>query len=133
MDYSIKNLGQVEDSAVKHGFSEVGEARFAHSELKAEDTGLSYHALRPNKRQAFAHCHSDAEEIYVVLSGSGRIKLDDNVVELSTMDAVRISPKVVRALEAGDDGLEVLAFGPRHEGDHEMSSIDDFWSSTSTS
>ena len=127
MHYSIKNLAQVEDSAAKHGLSEVGRAHFAHSDLKAEDTGLSYHVLRPNKRQAFAHSHAGAEEIYVVLSGSGRIKLDDDVVELATMDAVRISPSVVRALEAGGEGLEVLAFGPRREGDYEMTSIDVFW------
>ena len=128
MDYSIKNLRQVEDSAVKHGYSEMGEARFAHSDLKAENTGLAYHVLRPNKRQAFAHRHDKAEEIYVVLSGSGRIKLDDDVVELETMDAVRLAPSVVRALEAGPDGLELLAFGPRHEADGEIMPADSFWS-----
>jgi mannose-6-phosphate isomerase-like protein (cupin superfamily) len=127
MDYSIKNLRQVEDSAPKHGFSEIGGAHFAHSELKAEDTGLAYHVLRPNKRQAFAHRHDNAEEIYVVLSGSGRIKLDDEVVELETMDAVRLAPSVVRALEAGPDGLELLAFGPRHQADGEILPIDGFW------
>lgn len=128
MDYSIKNLKQVEDSAAKHGYSEMGEARFANSELNAENTGLAYHVLRPNKRQAFAHRHDKAEEIYVVLSGSGRIKLDDDVVELETMDAVRLAPSVVRALEAGPDGLELLAFGPRHEADGEIVAIDGFWS-----
>ena len=128
MDYSIKNLRQVEDSAPKHGFSEVGEARFPRSDLRAENTGLAYHVLRPNKRQAFAHRHDEAEEIYVVLSGSGRIKLDDDVVELETMDAIRIAPSTVRALEAGDDGLELLAFGPRHEADGEIMPIDGFWS-----
>jgi mannose-6-phosphate isomerase-like protein (cupin superfamily) len=127
MDYSIKNLRQVEDSAPKHGFSEVGEARFPGSDLSAENTGLAYHVLRPNKRQAFAHKHDEAEEIYVVLSGSGKIKLDDDVVELDTMDAVRIAPSTVRALEAGDDGLELLAFGPRHEADGEIMPIDGFW------
>lgn len=130
MDYSIKNLRQVEDSAEKHGYSEMGEARFANSELRAEDTGLAYHVLRPNRRQAFAHRHDKAEEIYVVLSGSGRIKLDDDVVELETMDAVRLAPSVVRALEAGPEGLELLAFGPRHEADGEILSIDDFWAET---
>ncbi|HEX2160228.1 MAG TPA: cupin domain-containing protein [Thermoleophilaceae bacterium] len=127
MDYSIKNLRQVEDSAVKHGYSEMGEARFAHSALNAENTGLAYHVLRPNKRQAFAHRHDKAEEIYVVLSGSGRIKLDDDVVELETMDAVRLAPSVVRALEAGPDGLELLAFGPRHEADGEIVPAETFW------
>jgi mannose-6-phosphate isomerase-like protein (cupin superfamily) len=127
MDYSIKNLRQVEDSAPKHGFSEVGEARFPRTDLRAETTGLAYHVLRPNRRQAFAHKHDEAEEIYVVLSGSGRIKLDDDVVELETMDAVRIAPSTVRALEAGEDGLELLAFGPRHEADGEIMPIDGFW------
>jgi mannose-6-phosphate isomerase-like protein (cupin superfamily) len=127
MDYSIKNLRQVEDSAAKHGHSEMGEARFANSALKAESTGLAYHVLRPNKRQAFAHKHDEAEEIYVVLAGSGRIKLDDDVVELDTMDAVRLAPSVVRALEAGPDGLELLAFGPRHEADGEIMPIESFW------
>ena len=127
MDYSIKNLRQVEDSAPKPGLSEVGEARFPGSDLRAETTGLAYHVLRPNKRQAFAHKHDEAEEIYVVLSGSGLIKLDDDVVELDTMDAVRIAPSTVRALEAGDDGLELLAFGPRHEADGEIMPIDGFW------
>jgi len=127
MDYSIKNLRQVEDSAPKHGFSEMGEARFPRTDLRAETTGLAYHVLRPNKRQAFAHKHEEAEEIYVVLSGSGRIKLDDDIVELDTMDAVRIAPSTVRALEAGDDGLELLAFGPRHEADGEIMPIDGFW------
>jgi mannose-6-phosphate isomerase-like protein (cupin superfamily) len=127
MDYSIKNLKQVEDSAAKHGYSEMGEARFANSALDAENTGLAYHVLLPNKRQAFAHRHDKAEEIYVVLSGGGRIKLDDDVVELETMDAVRLAPSVVRALEAGPDGLELLAFGPRHEADGEIMPIDGFW------
>jgi mannose-6-phosphate isomerase-like protein (cupin superfamily) len=127
MSYSKKNLRQVEDSAPKHGFSEVGEARFPRTDLKAQDTGLAYHVLRPGKRQAFAHKHDQAEEIYVTLSGSGRIKLDDDVIELQPMDAIRISPSVVRALEAGPDGLELLAFGPRHEADGEILSVDDFW------
>ncbi len=127
MSYSKKNLRQVEDSAPKHGFSEVGEARFPRSDLKAEDTGLAYHVLRPGKRQAFAHKHDQAEEIYVTLSGSGRIKLDDDVIELQPMDAIRIAPRVVRALEAGPDGLELLAFGPRHEADGEILSVEDFW------
>ncbi len=110
-----------------YSISEVGEARFPRTDLRAETTGLAYHVLRPNKRQAFAHKHDEAEEIYVVLSGSGRIKLDDDVVELETMDAVRIAPSTVRALEAGDDGLELLAFGPRHEADGEIMPIDGFW------
>jgi mannose-6-phosphate isomerase-like protein (cupin superfamily) len=125
MSYRLKNLHEVEDAAAKHGFSETQEARFPREDLGAESTGLAYLVLRPNKKQPFAHRHEQAEEIYVVLSGSGRVKLDDEVVELDTMDAIRVAPKVTRAFEAGDEGLELLAFGPRHAGDAEM--VKDFW------
>jgi mannose-6-phosphate isomerase-like protein (cupin superfamily) len=125
MSHSIKNLRAIEDSAVEHGHSETLEARFPTKDLDAESTGLAYLVLRPGKRQPFAHRHKDAEEIYVVLSGSGKLKLDDEVLDLETMDAIRIAPSVTRALEAGPEGIEVLAFGPRHEGDAEM--VQDFW------
>lgn len=120
MSYSIKNLREIEDSAVKFGYSETQEARFARKDLGAEATGLAYHVLRPGKRQAFAHRHGEAEEIYVVLSGSGRIKLDDELADIGPMDAIRVAPRVARGFEAGDDGLEVLAFGPHHESDGEL-------------
>jgi mannose-6-phosphate isomerase-like protein (cupin superfamily) len=123
--YTIKNLREIEDSAVKHGFSETQEARFARQDLDAEDTGISFHAVKPGKRQAFAHRHDEAEEIYVILSGSGRIKLDDEVVEVKPMDAVRISPPVARAVEAGPDGIELLAVGPHRDKDTEM--VSDHW------
>lgn len=125
MSYTLKNLRQIDDSAEKYGFSETQEARFAQGDLRAEATGLSYHLLRPDKRQAFAHRHAEAEEVYVVLSGSGRVKLDDDIVELEVMDAVRVAPTVTRAFEAGPEGLELLAFGPHHAGDAEM--VQDFW------
>lgn len=115
--FTHRNLSEVEDSAPKFGFGEMQEARFATGELEAEDTGLAYHHVKPGKRQAFAHNHEEAEEVYVVLSGSGRMKLDDEIIELAELDAVRVSPGVIRAFEAGEDGLRVLAFGPRHTED----------------
>ncbi len=124
-DYEIKNLREVEDMAVKHGFSETQEARFPREELGAETTGLAYHVVRPGRRQAFAHRHDQAEEVNVVLSGSGRVKLDDDVVEIGPMDAIRIAPHVGRAFAAGPDGLELLVFGPHHARDSEM--VQDFW------
>ncbi len=125
MSYSIKNLREIEDLAVKHGYSETQEARFPRDDLDAETIGLAYHVLRPGKRQAFAHRHQEAEEIYVVLSGGGHVKLDDDVLELAPMDAIRIAPRVTRAFEAGPDGLELLVFGPHHPGDAEL--VPDFW------
>jgi mannose-6-phosphate isomerase-like protein (cupin superfamily) len=124
-DYTIKNLREAEDQAAKHGFSELQEARFPREELGAERTGFIHLVLRPGKRQPFAHRHHQAEEIYVVLSGSGRLKLDDEVIEIGPLDAIRIGPSVTRALEAGDDGLELLGFGPHHAGDAEV--VQDFW------
>lgn len=127
MSYTIKNLRESEDMAEKHGFGEAQEARFPGGDLDAEATGLALIRVKPGQRQPFAHRHNEAEEIYVVLSGSGRLKLDDELVEVGELDAVRIEPKVARAAEAGPDGLEFLAFGPRHQGDAEMLQ-GDFWS-----
>jgi mannose-6-phosphate isomerase-like protein (cupin superfamily) len=120
MDYSIKNLGSVEDSAPKFGFGETQEARFARQDLGAEKTGLSYHVVKAGKRQGFAPRHAQDEEIYVVVSGTGLLHLDDDVVELKPLDAVRIAPHVLRALEGGDSDLAVLAFGTHHENDAEI-------------
>lgn len=125
MRFAIKNLREIEDQAVKHGFSETQEARFARGDLGADATGLAYHVIHPGKRQAFAHRHINAEEIHVVLSGSGRVKLDGEVVEIRALDAIRVSPPVARAFEAGPDGLELLVFGPHHARDAEV--IRDFW------
>jgi mannose-6-phosphate isomerase-like protein (cupin superfamily) len=126
MSYTIKNLRTVEDVAPKFGFDAVQEARFPRNELGAETIGLAFHVVKPNQRQAFAHRHEQAEEIYVVLGGSGRIKLGDDVHEVKPMDAIRIAPTVPRAFAAGADGLQLLVFGPRHEGDTEILK-DDFW------
>jgi mannose-6-phosphate isomerase-like protein (cupin superfamily) len=126
MSYSIKNLREVEDVAPKGGFSEVQEARFANEDLETQSTGLAFHVVRPGRQQAFAHRHEEAEEVYVVLSGTGRVKLDDEVADVGPLDAVRVAPPVARAFEAGDDGLELLVFGPRHKGDGEILK-EDFW------
>jgi mannose-6-phosphate isomerase-like protein (cupin superfamily) len=120
VDYTIKNLREVEDLAPKFGFDEVQEVRFPREDLASDTIGLSLQVVKPGCRQAFAHRHNQAEEIYVLLSGHGRVKLDDEVHEVGPMDAIRIAPRVMRAFEAGADGLELLVFGPRHAGDAEM-------------
>lgn len=120
MSYTIKNLRDIEDKAPQFGIDAVQAARFAHYDLDAEKTGLAFLGVKPNCRQAFAHRHDEAEEIYVILSGSGRLKLDDEVIEVKPLDAIRIAPKVARQFEADDEGLELLALGPRYEGDGEI-------------
>ena len=123
--YTLKKLTDVEDSAPGFGLGEIQEARFAHDDLEAQDTGVSHHRLKADKRQGFAHKHEKAEEVYVVLSGSGRVKLEDEILELEALDAIRVSPGVTRQFEAGPDGIELLAFGPHHKGDGKM--IQDWW------
>ena len=118
--YTLKNLAAVDDVAARFGYGDTHESRFATNDLDAERTGVSYHRIKPGKRQPFGHRHDEAEEVYVVLAGSGRVKLDDEVVELAALDAIRVAPEVTRNFEAGPDGLELLAFGARHEGDGEI-------------
>lgn len=124
--YTHKRLTDVKDSAPEFGLGGDQEARFAKDDLDAEQTGVSHHRLKPGKRQPFGHRHEEAEEIYVVLGGDGRLKLDDDVIEVGTLDAVRVSPGITRAFEAGPGGIEVLAFGPRRDGDGEL--IQGWWS-----
>jgi mannose-6-phosphate isomerase-like protein (cupin superfamily) len=123
--YTQKKLTDVQDAAPKFGYAEVQEARFASDDLETEHTGVSHHRVKAGKRQAFAHRHEEAEEVYVVISGSGRVKIDDDIIEIEVLDAIRVAPGAVRQFEAGADGLELLACGPRHEGDGEL--IPDWW------
>lgn len=123
--YTLKQLTDVKDSAEAFGYGEIQEARFAGKDLEASDTGVSHQRIKPNQRVPFGHVHENAEEVYVVLSGSGRAKLDDEIIDLSGLDALRVAPTVIRAFEAGPDGLELLAFGPHHKGDGEI--IQGWW------
>jgi mannose-6-phosphate isomerase-like protein (cupin superfamily) len=125
--FTVKPLTDVKDSAKEFGVGDAMEVRFAAGDLDAERTGVSYHRVAPGRRQPFGHRHDEAEEIYVVIGGSGRAALDDEVVELSRLDALRVAPTVTRAFEAGPDGLEVIACGARHEGDGEI--VPGFWAS----
>ncbi len=119
MSFTIKNLRDVDDVAPRFGFDSVQEARFPWRALEAQATGLAYHVIKPGQR-GLAHRHERAEEIYVVIGGSGRMLLDGEVAELAPLDAIRVAPPVARAFEAGPDGLQILAFGPHHEGDGEI-------------
>jgi mannose-6-phosphate isomerase-like protein (cupin superfamily) len=123
--YTHINLNDVEDAAVPNGFGDRWEARVARESLGAQRTGLTLFRLRAGRRSPFCHRHTEAEEVYVILHGSGKIKLDDEVIDVRPPDAVRVAPQVARAFEAGPDGLEFLATGPHHPGDGEL--VDDQW------
>ena len=110
--YTKLNLTEdVENSAEKFGMGEVLQAHFARQAIEATNFGLSLQRLKPGARMPFGHRHSEQEEVYVVVGGSGRLKIEDEVLDLAQWDAVRVDPELVRNLEAGPDGMDVLAFG----------------------
>jgi mannose-6-phosphate isomerase-like protein (cupin superfamily) len=125
-DYTVVNLKEVEDQAPNFGLSPNLEARFARVALDAELVGLTYQRLAPNFRVPFGHTHKTQEEVYLVLSGSLRMKVGDKVEELGPWDAIRLAKETARGFEAGPEGAEVIAIGaPGGPGDAEV--IDDYW------
>ncbi len=109
--YTKQNLREVENQAPNFGMPAELDARFARSALGGEALGLSLMKLEPGFRMPFGHKHDSQEEVYVVLRGSARVKVDDQIVELGEYDAIRFGKGTMRAVEAGDDGVEYLAFG----------------------
>jgi uncharacterized cupin superfamily protein len=93
------------------------EFRLATQALGLERSGLGYQRVPPGYRFPYGHTHRTQEEVYVVLGGSGRMKLDDEVVELRAWDAVRVAPGTWRGYEAGPEGLELLVVGAPNLGD----------------
>jgi mannose-6-phosphate isomerase-like protein (cupin superfamily) len=114
-DYTHVNLREVEDSAGDR--SPDLEARFGRKHLDSQHLGVSFFRYAPGFRSPIGHSHREQEEAYVVVSGSGLIKLDDEIVELRQWDVVRVAPAVVRGFEGGPEGLELIAIGAdRPEG-----------------
>ncbi len=125
--YTIQNLFELEDMAPKFGHDDHLEARFAREALECERTGLSFQRLKPNRRSPFGHHHRTQEEIYVLVSGSARVRLDDEMRELRAWDAIRVAPEVVRAFEAGPEGAEILAFGSGESGTADVEMNPHWW------
>jgi uncharacterized cupin superfamily protein len=113
----INLKADLEDQAPRLNASPGLEVRFAAGKLGLERSGLSLQRFGPGFRMPFGHQHAEQEEVYVVLSGAGRLKLDDEILELTAFDAVRIPPDRMRALEGGPDGMEVLIFGAPKVGE----------------
>jgi mannose-6-phosphate isomerase-like protein (cupin superfamily) len=129
-DFTVLNLAsEVEDMGERFGYAPNMEARFARKQLKLEKSGISYFKLAPNFRVPFGHRHAEQEEIYLVLAGSARVKLDDEILELERMDAVRIPVSTMRGFEAGPDGAEILAFGAPDTDNKDLEMDQGFWPS----
>jgi uncharacterized cupin superfamily protein len=126
-DYTHKSLKDVEDMAPQFGMPPEMQARFAREPMGLDRTGLSYFRLAPGFRIPFGHRHEHQEEVYVVVRGSARMKVGDDIVDLDELDAVRVAGDTIRNLEAGPDGAEVLAFGERATQD-QSEMVPGWWS-----
>src|SRR4051794_35445172 len=113
--YAIVNLLEIEDSL--GGRIEGLEGRFGRKHLESRDLGVSHFRYAPGFRSPAAHPPREQEEAYVVVGGSGRVRLDDEIRDVRQWDVVRVAPEVVRAFAAGPDGMEIIAIGgPKPEG-----------------
>ena len=127
-DYTLVNLKEVEDQAPKFGMAPNVEMRMARVALGLKNSGVSYQRLAPSFRMPFGHKHKQQEEIYVVISGSLRIKLEDEVVELKPFDAVRVHKDTMRGFEAGPEGAELIAIGAPNTGPGDGDTVQGWWS-----
>jgi mannose-6-phosphate isomerase-like protein (cupin superfamily) len=123
--YTVKNLMDLED--VTAGRAPGVEGRFARKHLDSSELGVSHFRYGPGVRSRMGHHHREQEEAYVVVGGSGRLKLDDDIVELRRWDVVRVAPETVRAFEGGPEGIEVLAVGGRRPEEGDGVPIADWW------
>jgi mannose-6-phosphate isomerase-like protein (cupin superfamily) len=125
-EYTHKNVQQVDGMAPQFGFPPQMQARFAREPMGLERIGLTFFRLAPGFRIPFGHRHQDQEEVYAVLKGSVRIKIGGEIVELQTLDAVRVPGDTMRYLEAGPDGAEVIAFGEPADA-HQSEMVQSWW------
>jgi mannose-6-phosphate isomerase-like protein (cupin superfamily) len=131
MPYNLKNLKEDLDDVGSnfHGAPDL-EFRLATKALDLKSSGLSYQHVPAGYRFPYGHTHKKQEEVYVVIGGSGRMKLDDDIVRLKEWDAVRVSPGTWRGYEAGPEGLEILVIGAPNLGETPRDDVEgqrDWW------
>jgi mannose-6-phosphate isomerase-like protein (cupin superfamily) len=116
--FTLKNLRtDLPDVGPGFGGAPDLEFRLASQALELEQSGLGYQRVPPDYRFPYGHTHKTQEEVYVVVRGSGRMKLDDEIVELQEWDVVRVSPGTWRGYEAGPEGLELIVYGAPNLGE----------------
>jgi mannose-6-phosphate isomerase-like protein (cupin superfamily) len=116
----------VEDQAPKFGMPDGMQARFARTALDGKTLGLSLFTLDPGFRIPFGHKHVGQEEVYVIVRGSARVKVEDEIVELGQWDAIRFDKDTMRDMEGGPDGVEYLAFGAGEDAS-EVEMVQEWW------
>jgi mannose-6-phosphate isomerase-like protein (cupin superfamily) len=126
-DYTIVNLGDVENVAPKFQMPKGMDVRFPRRMLGCTMAGIGVEKLPAGVRTPFGHTHTRQEEIYVIAEGSGRIKLDDEVRDLRQWDILRVGPGVMRNFEGGPDGITVIAFGAPVGEDNDGELVHGWW------
>ena len=127
-DYTLVNLkSDVEDMAPRFGYAPNMESRFARKPLELQNSGVSYFKIAPGFRVPFGHRHGEQEEVYLLIRGSARMKLEDEVVELGELDAIRVPGSTTRGMEGGPDGAEIVAFGAPNTENKDAEMVQDFW------
>jgi mannose-6-phosphate isomerase-like protein (cupin superfamily) len=127
--YTKVNLKEdVEDQAPNFGLAPHIEARMARVPLELENSGVSYQRLAPSFRLPFGHRHKRQEELYILVNGSARMKLDDELVDLKQWDAVRVPNDTMRSIEAGPEGAEFIAVGAPNTGPGDADMEQGWWS-----
>jgi mannose-6-phosphate isomerase-like protein (cupin superfamily) len=131
MPFTLKNLRDDLDDVGSNFDGAPGlEFRLAGAALGLEQSGLSYQRVPPGHRFPYGHTHKEQEEVFVVVGGSGRMKLDDEVVDVGRLDVVRVPPGTWRGYEAGPEGLELLVFGAPRLGENPRDDVEglrDWW------
>ncbi len=123
--YTLVNLRDIEDVV---GDRAPGvEGRFGRKHLDSKELGVSYFRYGPNVRSPMGHSHRVQEEAYIVVEGSGRAKLDDEIIEVSKWDVLRVAPEVVRAFEGGPEGLALIAIGGTRPEDGDGVPVPGWW------
>jgi mannose-6-phosphate isomerase-like protein (cupin superfamily) len=127
-EYTKVNLKRdVKDAATEFGYAPLMESRFAREPLGLRQSGVSYFRLAPDFRMPFGHSHGEQEEVYVVIGGSVRLRLDEEELELGPLDAVRIPTTTKRALQGGPEGGELLAFGAPNTENKDVDVLPGWW------
>jgi quercetin dioxygenase-like cupin family protein len=124
MEWTKKSFDAVADKSPK---DLPMQWRFARGALKSPELGVSRFTYEPGARMPWGHRHQVQEEVYVVAGGSGRAKLDDEIIELDTWDVLRVAPAVMRSFEAGPDGMDVICIGGRKPTRGDTEKDEAFW------
>jgi gentisate 1,2-dioxygenase len=122
--FTLRNIKDLDDIGSAFDGPPDLEFRAATKSLGLERSALSYQWVPPGYRFPYGHSHETQEELYVVVRGSGRMKLDDEIVEVREWDAVRVPPGTWRGYEAGPEGLELLVMGAPNLGDDPRGDVD---------